>query len=302
MRYNALSKYLTSRFGGKVYKLALDGGMTCPNRDGRIGTDGCVFCSEGGSGDFAEPYDGDVWGMIGRAKERVRAKTRDDKFIVYFQSYTNTYAPTEYLRTLFTAAISHPSAVALSVGTRPDCLPPDILDLLGALNAQKPVFVELGLQTVNARTARLIRRGYETEVYDKAAENLRSRGINVVAHVILGLPGETKEDMLETVRHVGRTADGIKLQLLHVLRGTELEKMYGRGEVIPLSLEEYTELLADCVEALPPDIVIHRLTGDAPKRLLVAPSWSADKKRVLGAISATFERRDVGQGGNRIRI
>ncbi len=298
MRYNALSNYLTRRFGGKVYKLALDGGMTCPNRDGKVGFGGCVFCSEGGSGDFAEPYDGDVCGMIERAKARVRSKFCGDKFIAYFQSHTNTYASAQYLERLFSAAISHPSVVALSVGTRPDCLPPDVLDLLKALNAQKPVFVELGLQTVHDRTARLLRRGYETAVYDEAAKNLRERGINVVAHVILGLPGETKEDMLETVRRVGSTADGIKLQLLHVLRGTELEKMYARGEATPLGLDEYTDLLADCVEALPPDTIVHRLTGDAPKRLLVAPEWSADKKRVLNAISSTFDRRDVKQGKN----
>lgn len=291
-KYRTLNSYFKEVFGEKVYKLALDGGMTCPNRDGTIGNGGCIFCSEGGSGDFAEKLCGDIHTQLERAKLRVRKKTKTDKFIAYFQSYTNTYADVAYLRKLFFAAISEPSVVGLSIGTRPDCLPSDVLKLLKELNEIKPVFVELGLQTIHKDTELLIRRGYPLEVFDEAVKSLKEIGVNTVVHVILGLPHETPQMMLETVKYVGNSgADGIKLQLLHVLKGTELEKMYLRGEFEVLTMEEYIDILCSCIEALPKEIVIHRITGDAPKRLLVAPKWSADKKRVLNCINAELNKR-----------
>ncbi len=291
-KYRTLNSYFKEVFGEKVYKLALDGGMTCPNRDGTIGSGGCIFCSEGGSGDFAEKLCGDIHTQLERAKLRVRKKTKTDKFIAYFQSYTNTYADVGYLRRLFFAAISEPSVVGLSIGTRPDCLPSDVLKLLKELNEIKPVFVELGLQTIHKATEILIRRGYPLEVFDEAVKSLKEIGVNTVVHVILGLPHETPQMMLETVKYVGKSgADGIKLQLLHVLKGTELEKMYLRGEFEVLTMEEYIDILCSCIEALPKEIVIHRITGDAPKRLLVAPKWSADKKRVLNCINSELNKR-----------
>lgn len=297
VRYNSFGAYAEKKYGTKVYKLALDGGMTCPNRDGSLGEGGCIFCSEGGSGDFAERLCGDIGEQIDRAKRRIDSKVRGGKYIAYFQNYTNTYAPTSYLEPLFTSAINHRDVVALSIGTRPDCLPSGVLDLLDNLNRIKPVTVELGLQTMHKSTAKLIRRGYELKVYDEAVCALKARNIEVVTHVILGLPHETRDMMLETVKHVGDIgSDGIKLQLLHVLGNTELEHMYNRGEFECMTEDEYIDLLCDCIKILPPNIVIHRLTGDAPKRLLVAPKWSANKKHVLNSITRTLEIRDVIQG------
>lgn len=294
-RYNSAGAYFARRFGCKTYKIALDGGMTCPNRDGALGTGGCKFCA-GGSGDFAEPYDGDVEGMITRAIARVRHKGAE-KYIAYFQSYTNTYAPPEKLEALFVPAASDERIAALSVGTRPDCLPPETVELLARVGRIKPVFVELGLQTSDDRTAAAFGRGYKTEVYDRAVGALARAGLEVVTHVILGLPGESAEDMLATVRHAADCGTaGIKLQLLHILRGTEYADMYERGLIPAMSLGEYIGVLCECVRALPPRVVVHRLTGDAPKRLLVAPLWSADKKRVINAIAAAFEARGVIQG------
>ena len=271
-RYYSLNEYLQKQFGEKVYKLALDGGMTCPNRDGTLDTRGCIFCSAGGSGDFAEPSTDSIAEQIERAKRRIADKTSAKKFIAYFQSYTNTYAPVARLRQLFTQAIMQPEIAALSVATRPDCLPPEVLDLLSELNAKKPVFVELGLQTVHERTAQFIRRRYPLSVFDEAVRNLRAIGVHIVVHAILGLPFETKEQMLETVRYIGTCgAHGIKLQLLHVLRGTDLEPLYESGTFRTLESDEYIDLLCECLERLPPQIVIHRLTGDAPKKLLIAP-------------------------------
>lgn len=291
-KYRTLNSYFKEAFGEKVYKIALSGGMSCPNRDGTIGKGGCIFCSEGGSGDFAEKPCGDIHTQIERAKLRVRKKTKTDKFIAYFQSYTNTYADIGYLRKLFFSAVNEPEIVGLSIGTRPDCLPGEVLGLLKELNETKPVFVELGLQTIHRDTEILIRRGYPLSVFDEAVKNLKEIGVNVVVHVILGLPNETPEMMLETVRYVGKCgADGIKLQLLHVLRGTELEKMYLRGEFDVLTMEEYIDILCSCIEILPKETVVHRITGDAPKKLLVAPKWSADKKRVLNCINAELNKR-----------
>jgi len=293
MNCNRLSERLRERFGCKVYKLALDGGMTCPNRDGTLGTGGCIFCGGDGSGAFAQSGE-TVTQQIEAAKARVSSKIKDGKYIAYFQNFTNTYAPVSYLEPLFRAAMEHPDVVVLSVATRPDCLPEDVLDLLARLNRGKPVWVELGLQTIHPDTARYIRRGYALPVYDAAVEALHKRGIEVITHVILGLPGETKEQMLETVRYVGAKTDGIKLQLLHVLQNTDLAKDYGAGLFQTMELEEYCSLVADCLRVLPPQVVIHRLTGDGAKKDLIAPMWSGDKKRVLNRMNEVLA--EVRQG------
>ncbi len=297
-RYYSLNRYLRETFGEKVYKLALDGGMTCPNRDGTLGTGGCIFCSAGGSGDFAEQRCGSIREQIQRAKRRIQAKTDARKFIAYFQSYTNTYAPVEYLERIFTEAISEPEIAALSIGTRPDCLGEDVEALLSRLNRIKPVWVELGLQTIHESTARYIRRGYDLAVYDDAVRRLKQEGITVITHVILGLPGETRADMLATIDYLAgeNRPDGIKLQLLHVLRGTDLEKDYETGVFQTMEMEEYFDLLFECLERLPPDMVIHRLTGDGAKRDLIAPLWTGDKKRVMNTLKKEMEIRDIRQG------
>lgn len=285
MKYYSFNQYLIDTFGSKVYKLSLSGGMTCPNRDGTIDTRGCIFCSNGGSGEFAQSAELSVIKQIEQAKELVKNKIKTNKYIAYFQSYTNTYAPINYLNDIFTQAISHPDIVALSVATRPDCLSHDVIALLSRLNSQKPVFVELGLQSIHKKTADYIRRGYELSIYDKAVDDLKSAGINVVTHVILGLPHETHQDMIETVKYVGTKTDGIKLQLLHVLKGTDLEKEYLQGKFDVLSMEEYADILCECLKVLPKNVVVHRITGDGDKKILVAPKWSADKKRVLNYIN-----------------
>lgn len=291
MKYLSLNNYLKSTFGCKVYKISLNAGFTCPNRDGTIDTRGCIFCSRGGSGDFAEDVSLSVEQQIEQGKKRVSGKINDGKYIAYFQAFTNTYAPVDVLRERFTQAINHKDIVALSVATRPDCLGSDVLALLQELNCIKPVFVELGLQTIHQKTADYIRRGYALDVYDRAVADLKKIGVNIVVHVIIGLPGETKEDMLQTVRYVCNSrVNGIKLQLLHVIRGTDLEKDYADGKFEVLELDEYLDIIKDCVKIIPDDIVIHRLTGDGAKRDLVAPLWSADKKRVLNAINKALNQ------------
>ena len=297
-RYYSLNRYLREQFGEKVYKLALDGGMTCPNRDGTLGSRGCIFCSAGGSGDFAEQSGGSVAEQLERAKGRLRQKTDARKFVAYFQSYTNTYAPVEKLEALFTEAIEQPEVVALSIGTRPDCLEPEKVELLGRLNRIKPVWVELGLQTIHEKTASYIRRGYGLSVFEDALERLHAQNIQVIVHVILGLPGETREMMVETVRYLAHAhrPEGIKLQLLHVLEGTDLAEDFRAGKFSSMELEEYLDLLFACIQELPEEMVIHRLTGDGPKRLLLAPLWTADKKRVLNTINREMEKRDIIQG------
>ena len=300
-RYYSLNRYLRETFGEKVYKLALDAGMTCPNRDGTIGTGGCIFCSAGGSGDFAEGRCGSVAEQLERAKGRLRGKTGAEKFIAYFQSYTNTYAPVEYLEKLFSETMAEESVVALSIGTRPDCLPEEVVALLEKLNRVKPVWVELGLQTIHPETARYIRRGYDLHVYEDALRRLRAAGLTVIVHVILGLPGETREMMLATIDYLAgpHRPDGIKLQLLHVLEGTDLAAAYRAGKFRTMEMGEYFDLLFECLGRLPADMVIHRLTGDGPKRTLIAPKWTADKKRVLNALSRELENRDICQGKRR---
>ena len=271
--------------------------MTCPNRDGTLGTRGCLFCGETGSGDFAAPHCGDIAVQLAQAKARISAKHHGEKYIAYFQSFTNTYAPVAYLNHLFTQAIAPEEVVALSIATRPDCLGPEVLELLAHLHEKKPVWVELGLQTIHPSSAQYIRRGYALSVYDQAVRDLKAAGLEVITHVILGLPGESRQDMVETARYVGDSgADGIKLQLLHVLEGTDLADDYRAGKVPVLSLEEYIAVLEDCLAVLPPEMVIHRLTGDGAKKNLLAPLWSANKKNVLNAIQAAFTRDHVQQG------
>ncbi len=359
--YHSLDYEMKRRFGTKVYKIALEGGMTCPNRDGTIGTGGCIFCSAGGSGDFAVPLQGaaDMTAGVGaeftgkpdtapgartnlanepdtapgtrtnladeiRATAHFRPTFTDGAaleesvhrqidlaisrisrkmgsspgaYIVYFQSYTNTYAPVSYLRQLFTAAILHPEIRVLSIATRPDCLPEEVLDLLEELNQIKPVWIELGLQTIHPDTARLIRRGYELDCFTDAKNRLRRRGLEVIVHVILGLPGEDRTQMLETVSWLGSNdIQGIKLQLLHILKGTDLALLYEQAPFPVMSMEEYLDLVIDCVSLLPPEIVIHRITGDGPKNLLIAPLWSANKRLVLNTLTRRFQERGITQG------
>lgn len=289
MKYTTLNNYLKERFGEKVYKIALNGGFTCPNRDGTIDTRGCIFCSKGGSGDFAESPDLTITEQIENGKKRLEKKIKNGKYIAYFQAFTNTYAPVERLRTIYEEAINHPDIVALSIGTRPDCLGDDVLALLDELNKIKPIFVELGLQTINEDTAKYIRRGYTLEVYDKAVADLHKIGINVVTHIILGLPNESKEDMLNSVKYACKVTDGIKLQLLHILKGTDIAKDYEQGKFEVLTLEQYTEIIKECVQIIPENVVIHRLTGDGAKKDLIAPLWSADKKTVLNTINRTLK-------------
>lgn len=286
MEYLSFNKYLKDKFGQKVYKISLDGGFTCPNRDGKTGTRGCIFCSKGGSGDFAESREMSIAEQIESGKKRVEKKIKSGKYIAYFQAFTNTYAPVEMLRQKYEEAINHPDIVALSIATRPDCLGDDVLRLLDEMNKIKPVFVELGLQTIHQKSAKYIRRGYDLSVYDKAVRDLKKIGVNVVVHVILGLPNESENDMLETVKYVCESgANGIKLQLLHVIDGTDLAKDYEKGLFKTLEFDEYVNLIVKCVKIIPKDIVIHRLTGDGAKKDLIAPLWSADKKRVLNAIN-----------------
>ena len=301
--YHSLDYELKRQFGQKIYKVSLDGGMSCPNRDGTVGTGGCTFCSQGGSGEFAVGRTGypDVWEQIEQAKTRVHRKiSGEGKYIAYFQSYTNTYAPVDYLRTLFERAITHPDIVALSVGTRPDCLGDEVVAFLKELNRQKPVWVELGLQTIHEKTAERIHRGYRLEVFEDAYRRLKEAGLTVVVHVILGLPGETKEEMLETVDYLGKIPiDGIKLQLLHILKGSQMAAEYEKNPFSLMELEEYLDLILTCVARLPQSVVIHRLSGDGAKALLIGPAWSANKKLVLNRMMQKFRENGIFQGCQR---
>ena len=286
MKYYSFNQYLKDTFGCKVYKISINAGFTCPNRDGKIGTRGCIFCSRGGSGDFAEDVKLSITEQIESGKRRVEKKIKSGKYIAYFQAFTNTYAPIDVLKDKFYEAIKHNDIVALSIATRPDCLPDEVIAFLKELNSIKPVFVELGLQTIHEKTAEYIRRGYSLAVYDTALKKLKEAGINVVTHIILGLPNETKADMLKSVDYVCTAGtDGIKLQLLHILKGTDLADEYFNGKVNTFTLEEYIDIIKECVEIIPENIVIHRLTGDGAKKDLIAPLWSADKKNVLNKIN-----------------
>lgn len=285
MKYTSLNQYLKNRFGTKVYKIALNGGFTCPNRDGTLCTRGCIFCSKGGSGDFAESRALDIKTQIELGKSRVSRKIKDGKYIAYFQAFTNTYACVDRLESLYMQAIEHEDIIALSIGTRPDCLGDEVIELLERLNKIKPIFVELGLQTIHEDSAKYIRRGYELSVYDDAVSRLHKAGLNVVTHLIIGLPNETKNDMLKSVEYVCRVTDGIKLQLLHILKGTDLEAQYNDGKIKVLTLDEYCDIICDCIKIIPKNVVVHRLTGDGAKKDLIAPLWSADKKNVLNTLN-----------------
>lgn len=296
--YNSLDSYLKKRFNEKVYKISLESGLTCPNRDGTYDTRGCIFCSASGSGDFASQLCSSITEQINNGIAGIKKrKNVGDKFIAYFQSFTNTYAPVDKLKKMYLEAINHPKVVMLSIATRPDCLDDNVLDLLEYCNTIKPVTVELGLQTIHEKTAQYIRRYYHLQVYDRAIKNLSARSIETVTHVIAGLPFETKNDFLETVRYVGQIkSNGIKLQLLHVLEGTDLATDYKKGLFNALTLNEYVDWIVDAIAILPPEVVIHRLTGDGPKDILIAPLWSSKKRVVLNTIHKKLKESQIYQG------
>ena len=296
-RYYSFNSYLKQTFGEKVYKISLNGGFTCPNRDGTLGTRGCIFCSEGGSGDFAPDAVLPIGEQIEEGIRMIRQKTDASKYIAYFQAFTNTYAPYEKLHSLFYDAILRQEIVGLAVGTRPDCLPPDVLKLLDELNQIKPVFVELGLQTIHEKTAQFIRRGYPLSCFEQAVKALHDLGINVVVHLILGLPGETEEMMLQSVRYLNQLpVNGVKFSLLHVLKHTDLGALYEKHPFPVYELDDYVDFVIRCIEELREDIVIHRLTGDGPKDLLIAPRWTLNKRKVLNEISRRMKETNSRQG------
>ncbi len=296
-RYHSMDYDLKQLYGGKVYKITLNGGMTCPNRDGKIGHGGCIFCSTAGSGDFAGPATCSITKQLAMGKENLTKKRPVHSYIAYFQAFTNTYAPVEYLRQIYMEAIQDPDVQILSIATRPDCLPEDVLQLLEEINQIKPVWVELGLQTIHPQTATYIRRGYPLEVFEEAVNNLRKRNISVITHTILGLPGENEDMMLETIDYLNKMdIQGIKLQLLHILKGTDLALDYEKQPFWSPSMEEYISLLGTCIARLRPDITIHRLTGDGPKELLIAPSWTSQKRTVLNTLHRYLKEQDIWQG------
>lgn len=295
--YFSLDYYLKETFGQKVYKVALEAGMTCPNRDGTLGKRGCIFCSNGGSGDFATHCDTSVTEQINQAIAFLNShsKKTGSKYIAYFQSFSNTYAPVDKLHAIFSEALTHPQIVGLSIGTRPDCFHTDIYKLIETCNKQKPTWIELGLQTIHEQSAMFIRRGYPLSTFEKAVKELRKRDISVITHIILGLPNETPKDILQTVKYLNQQdIQGIKFQLLHVLKGTDLASYLPTLSIY--TQEEYIALLLQCIGHLSPDIVIHRLTGDGPKDLLLAPLWSLNKRKVLNQISHELKINDVYQG------
>ena len=296
-RYYSLDYYLKETFGEKLYKISLDGGMTCPNRDGTLGNHGCIFCSAGGSGDFAGNRSSSIKEQLAQGKQLVGRKHTGSGYIAYFQAFTNTYAPIDYLKRIFMEAMEDPKVKVLSIATRPDCLPTEVLELLESLNRIKPVWVELGLQTIHPSTSEFIRRGYPLDVFEKAVYDLKKIGISVIVHTILYLPNETTEMMLETISFLNELSiDGIKLQLLHVLKNTDLAKIYEQGPFYLPTLEEYMVLLGKLIANLRPNIVIHRLTGDGPKPLLIAPLWTGNKRLVLNSIQKYLKDADIWQG------
>ena len=295
--YYSLDFYLKQTFGEKIYRVALDGGMSCPNRDGTIGTGGCIFCSAGGSGDFAASRLLSITEQIEQEKQKIQQKRPCNRFIAYFQAYTNTYAPIETLHRLFTEAISHPDIAVLSIATRPDCLDESVLALLEELNQKKPVWIELGLQTMHDNTADFIHRGYPLSVYQDTVIRLKRRNLPIITHIILGLPYESEADMLATIAYLNQIGcDGIKLQLLHILRGTQLAKLYQKEPFPIFTQEEYLSVLIHCLEHLSPHTVIHRVTGDGPKDLLLAPLWSQNKRGVLNSLHREMKLRGTYQG------
>lgn len=298
-RYHSLDYYLKNTYGEKLYKLSLNADMTCPNRDGTLGSRGCIFCSEGGSGDFAANKALSITDQITEAKRLISNKTNSNRYIAYFQAYTNTYAPIEYLKRVFFEAIQNPEIAILSIATRPDCLGSEIIELLDELNKIKPVWVELGLQTIHDETACLIRRGYKLSCFLDAVNRLSAINVDIIVHMILGLPYEDTDKMLETAKLLSKLPiQGIKLQLLHILKNTDLERLYFEKNFHILTIEEYIDIVIRIIEILPPDFVIHRITGDAPKNLLIEPKWSGNKKYVLNTINKQFKLQDTWQGKN----
>lgn len=296
-RYHSLDYELKKKFGSKLYKVSLNGGMTCPNRDGSLGTDGCIFCSKGGSGDFAGDQSHSITRQLEEGILQISKKQNSDHYIAYFQAYTNTYAPVSYLEKLYQEAISYPGVEVLSIATRPDCLSPDILSLLKEMRKKIPVWIELGLQTIHPETADFIRRGYDLSVFETAVRNLREIDIDVIVHTILGLPGEDTDKMLQTIRYLNtQDIQGVKLQLLHILKETDLADYYAAHPFHIFTMEEYFELLGKCICNLRPDIVIHRLTGDGPKSILIEPKWTGNKRLVLNSMQAYFKQHDIWQG------
>lgn len=296
-RYHSMDYDLKELYGEKVYKITLNGGMTCPNRDGKVGHGGCIFCSAAGSGDFAGSATCSITKQLAMGKENLTKKRPVHSYIAYFQAFTNTYAPVEYLRQIYMEAIQDPDVQILSIATRPDCLPDDVLQLLEEINQIKPVWVELGLQTIHPQTATYIRRGYPLEVFEEAVNNLRKRNISVITHTILGLPGENEDMMLETIDYLNKMdIQGIKLQLLHILKGTDLALDYEKQPFWSPAMEEYISLLGKCIASLRPDITIHRLTGDGPKELLIAPLWTSQKRTVLNTLHRYLKEQDIWQG------
>ena len=296
-RYYSLDYYLKQTYGEKLYKIALDGGMSCPNRDGKLGNGGCIFCSAGGSGDFAGDRRISIKDQLQVGKELVERKHTGSSYIAYFQAYTNTYAPVDYLERIFMEAIEEPDVKILSIATRPDCLSDEVLDLLGKLNQIKPVWIELGLQTKHEETAKFIRRGYTLDVFEKAVYDLKKIGISIIVHTILFLPNESREMMLETISYLNTMPiDGIKLQLLHILNHTDLADYYQAHPFHLPDMQEYLTFLGEILCQLRPDIVIHRLTGDGPKSILIEPKWTGNKRLVLNSMQKHFKDSDIWQG------
>ena len=296
MFINMLSDYLKDTFGEKLYRISLDGGMTCPNRDGTLGTRGCIFCSDKGAGEFAIPKQCDTDVQIEKGKKLIAHKSKSDKYIAYFQSFTNTYASVEYLKSLYYPVINRDDIAVLSIATRPDCISDEVIELLRELNKIKPVWVELGLQTSNDETAEFIRRGYAKDVYIESANKLRSSGCKVITHIILSLPYETKADMIASAKFAGEYSDGIKFHMLFINKNTDLEKLYNDNEITLFGRDEYIDTLCECLRVIPSSVVVHRLTGDGDKNTLVAPVWSLSKKKVLREINNAFVDRNIVQG------
>lgn len=296
-RYHSMDYDLKNTYGEKVYKITLNGNMTCPNRDGKVGYGGCIFCSAQGSGDFAGSASQSITEQIAQGKNDLLSKRPVHSYIAYFQAFTNTYAPVEYLEKIYMEAIQDPEVKILSIATRPDCLPDEVLELLGKINQIKPVWVELGLQTIHPETSRFIRRGYDLSVFERAVRELRARGIDVIVHTILCLPGETRSHMFETLDYLNHMdIQGIKLQLLHILKGTDLADIYVASPFWNPTMQEYIELLGECISRISPDITIHRLTGDGPKDLLIAPLWTGQKRTVLNTLHSYLKEHDIWQG------
>ena len=293
--YLSFNQAMRQRFGRKMYKLSLDGGFSCPNRDGKLDTRGCIFCS--GAGEFAAKQTGSITEQLNNAKGLVADKAKDAGYIAYFQSFTNTYASPDRLRELYLPVVNHPDVAVLDIATRPDCLGPEVLEVLAELAAVKPLWVELGLQTIHPETAQFIRRGYDLPIFDEAVKNLHAIGTEVIVHQIIGLPNETEEMIYETAEYIGRSgADGVKFHLLHVIDHTDLAKLYRAGEFEVLTMERYFERLAGCIRRIPEDLVVHRLTGDGDKRTLIAPLWSGNKKMVLNSMNKYFDEIELEQG------